>query len=70
MGDQFEDLKTTQPTYNELGLLLRAKTPKRDMRRIQVDGGSELMVEFEAACQAKGVALYVLPPRCPQMSRL
>ena len=41
------------------------------VKAIQVDGGSEFMAEFmaefEAACQAKGVALYVLPPRCPQM---
>jgi putative transposase len=35
---------------------------------IQVDGGSEFMAEFEVACQAKGVALYVLPPRSPQMN--
>lgn len=38
------------------------------VRAIQVDGGSEFMAEFEAACQAKGVALYVLPPRRPQMN--
>jgi hypothetical protein len=31
------------------------------VRAIQVDGGSEFMAEFEAACQAKDVALYVLP---------
>jgi len=38
------------------------------VRAIQVDGGSEFMAEFEAACQAKGVALYLLPPRKPQMN--
>jgi putative transposase len=38
------------------------------VKAIQVDGGSEFMAEFEAACQAKGVALYVLPPRRPQMN--
>ena len=38
------------------------------VKAIQVDGGSEFMAEFEAACQAKGVDLYVLPPRCPQMN--
>ena len=38
------------------------------VKAIQVDGGSEFMGAFEAACQAKGVALYVLPPRCPQMT--
>jgi hypothetical protein len=36
------------------------------VRAIQIDGGSEFMAEFEAACQAKDVALYVLPPRSPQ----
>ena len=38
------------------------------MKAIQVDGGSEFMAEFETACQAKGIALYVPPPRCPQMN--
>ncbi len=38
------------------------------VKAIQVDGGSEFMAEFEAACQTKGVALYVLPPRSPQMN--
>ena len=38
------------------------------VKAIQVDGGSEFMAEFEAACQVKGVALYVLPPRSPQMN--
>ncbi len=34
------------------------------VKAIQVDGGAE----FETACLAKGVALYVLPPRSPQMN--
>jgi putative transposase len=38
------------------------------VKAIQVDGGSEFMAEFEVACQTKGIALYVLPPRSPQMS--
>jgi len=38
------------------------------VRAIQVDGGSEFMAEFELACQSKGIALYVLPPRRPQMN--
>ncbi len=43
------------------------------MKAIQVDGGSEFMAvsgldpEIEAACQARGIALYVLP-RSPQMN--
>ena len=35
---------------------------------IQVDGGSEFMAEFEAACQTKQIKLYVLPPRMPQLN--
>ena len=35
---------------------------------IQVDGGSEFMAEFELACQAQGIALYVLPPRSPKLN--
>jgi len=38
------------------------------VKAIQVDGGSEFMAQFEAACQAEGVALYLLPPRSPQMN--
>jgi len=33
---------------------------------IQLDGGSEFMAGFETACQAKGIALSVLPPRSPK----
>jgi transposase len=36
------------------------------IRAIQVDGGSEFMAEFEAACQERGIPLFVLPPRSPQ----
>lgn len=35
---------------------------------IQVDGGSEFMADFESACQARGIRLYVLPPKSPQMN--
>lgn len=33
---------------------------------IQVDGGSEFMKEFEAACQDMRIELYVLPPKSPK----
>ena len=36
------------------------------VRAIQVDGGSEFMAEFEAACQERAIALFVLPPRSPK----
>jgi transposase InsO family protein len=35
---------------------------------IQVDGGSEFKAEFEAACQARDLPLYVLPPKRPQLN--
>jgi transposase InsO family protein len=37
------------------------------VRAISVDGGSEFMAEFEAACEARGIALFVLPPRSPKL---
>ena len=35
---------------------------------IQVDGGSEFMADFEAACHDKGLNLFVLPPKRPQLN--
>lgn len=35
---------------------------------VQVDGGSEFMAEFEQACKDKGLALFVLPPKRPQLN--
>jgi transposase InsO family protein len=36
------------------------------VQAIQVDDGSEFMAAFESACQAREIALYVLPPRSPK----
>lgn len=38
------------------------------VKAIQVDGGSEFMGEFEAACAERGIALFVLPPRSPELN--
>jgi transposase InsO family protein len=38
------------------------------VRAIQVDGGSEFMAEFEAACQERAITLFVLPPRSPKLN--
>ena len=38
------------------------------LRAIQVDGGSEFMAEFEAACQDQGIHLFVLPPHSPKLN--
>jgi len=35
---------------------------------LQVDGGSEFRAEFEQACQDKGLTLFVLPPKRPQLN--
>lgn len=35
---------------------------------IQVDGGSEFMAAFEAACAEHGIDLYVLPPKSPKLN--
>ncbi len=37
------------------------------VRAISVDGGSEFMAGFEIACQARGIRLFVLPPRSPKL---
>lgn len=46
-------------------LLARMPFP---VQAIQVDGGSEFMAAFESACQAREIALYVPPPRSPQLN--
>jgi putative transposase len=38
-----------------------------EVRAISIDNGSEFMAEFEAACQVRGIALFVLPPRRPKL---
>ena len=38
------------------------------VQAIQVDGGSEFRAEFEAACEAAGIRLFVLPPRSPKLN--
>lgn len=35
---------------------------------VQVDGGSEFKAAFEAACQARNLDLFVLPPKRPQLN--
>jgi len=46
-------------------LLARSPFP---IQALQVDGGSEFMAEFETACQERGLALFVLPPRSPKLN--
>jgi putative transposase len=37
------------------------------VRAISIDNGSEFMAEFEAACEARAIRLFVLPPRSPKL---
>lgn len=45
---------------------LERKFPFR-IRAIQIDGGSEFKRHFEAACQARKIRLFVIPPRSPKL---
>jgi transposase InsO family protein len=38
------------------------------VRAIQVDGGAEFMAGFETACARRDIALFVLPPRSPELN--
>lgn len=38
------------------------------LRALQVDGGSEFQADFEAACQQRGIRLFVLPPKSPKLN--
>ena len=38
-----------------------------EVRAISIDNGSEFMAEFEAACAARGIRLFVLPPSSPKL---
>lgn len=37
------------------------------VRAVQIDGGSEFRGEFETACATRGIRLFVIPPRSPQL---
>lgn len=38
------------------------------IKAVQIDGGAESMAEFETACAAKAIPLYLLPPRSPKLN--
>jgi putative transposase len=38
------------------------------VKAIQIDGGSEFKDQFEAACRSRELALFVNPPRCPEIN--
>lgn len=37
------------------------------VRALQIDGGSEFHGAFEAACAARGLPLFVVPPHSPKL---
>jgi putative transposase len=57
----------TAKTASEFIEQLLARMPFK-VKGIQVDNGSEFMAEFEQVCQAKGIRLFVLPPRSPKLN--
>ena len=59
-----------QGTSSAAEHFLRHELPRMGfpIRAIQIDGGSEFKAKFERACEALGIALYVLPPRSPRLN--
>jgi len=62
------DLRGTASASTARDFLDRVTERLPGVKAIQVDGGSEFMAEFEAACQARGIHLFVLPPRSPKLN--
>ena len=62
------EVRRTATARNAAAVLdaLAARMPFA-VRAISDDGGSEFMAEFEAACQARAIRLFVLPPRSPKL---
>lgn len=60
----------TRITSSAASLVLDAAQERLPMpiKAIQVDGGSEFMAVFEKLCAARGITLYVLPPRSPKLN--
>lgn len=63
------DVHRNATAHNAANFLdvIQARMPF-EVRAIQVDGGSEFRAEFEAACEQKGIRLFVLPPRSPKLN--
>jgi transposase len=80
-GREIKEFKALCPVSKQLVVRAYSRATARNAQRflealirelpvpltsIQVDGGSEFMAEFEAACREAAIPLYVLPPRRPQ----
>lgn len=59
--------RATAKTATSFLRTLQARMPF-PIRAIQIDGGSEFQADFELACQQRGIRLFALPPRSPQLN--
>lgn len=59
--------RATANTAAQFLTTLAARMPF-PVRALQVDGGSEFYRDFEAQCQARGIQLFVLPPKSPKLN--
>jgi putative transposase len=61
---------STRATANTAAQFLDALQERSPfpIKAIQVDGGSEFKAAFEAACEERGLRLFVLPPRSPKLN--
>ena len=82
-GTQLKEFRAVSPVGKHMVTRVYSRATARNARRflqaviedlpfplhsVQVDGGSEFRAEFEQACQALGLPLFVLPPRRPQFN--
>ncbi|MCY4277193.1 MAG: integrase core domain-containing protein [Gammaproteobacteria bacterium] len=81
-GQTLKEFRAVCPAAKLMFCLVFSRATARNARRfleallaahpwiksIQVDGGSEFMAEFEAACRDLGLTLFVLPPRSPRLN--
>jgi len=59
--------RASAKTASEFIETLQKRMPFK-IRAIQVDGGSEFYADFETACKAKDIKLFVLPPKSPKLN--
>ncbi|HDO23394.1 MAG TPA: transposase, partial [Nitrospirae bacterium] len=59
--------RATSKTAKEFTGTLKKRMPFK-IKAIQVDGGSEFYADFEDACKAENIKLFVLPPKSPKLN--
>lgn len=59
--------RATSKTAKEFMETLKKRMPFQ-IKAIQVDGGSEFYADFENACKAYKIKLFVLPPKSPKLN--